>query len=70
MGRMATPDEFEEYKEGELCPYCYAEDVVEDAVNQEGKVVRKSKYCTKCEMRWTEIWEDGVFTSLYLDDGD
>ncbi|MFH1139139.1 MAG: hypothetical protein V1816_23910 [Pseudomonadota bacterium] len=70
MGRMATSDEFQEYKDIGLCPYCYAEDIVEDAVNQEGKVIRKSKYCTKCEMRWTEIWDDGVMTGLYLDDAD
>lgn len=70
MGRMATADEFEDYKENGLCPYCFAEDVVEDAVTQEGDVVKKSKYCTKCEMRWTEIWESDVMTGLYLDDGE
>ena len=70
MGRMATADEFEDYKENGLCPYCFAEDIVEDAVNHEGNVVKKSKYCTKCEMRWTEIWEGDVMTGLYLDDGD
>ena len=70
MGRMATPDEFEDYQENGLCPYCYAEDVVEDATNQEGNVIRKSKFCTKCDLRWTEIWEDDRMTGLYLDDAD
>ena len=70
MGRMATQDEFEDYKENGLCPYCYAEDVVEDATSREGRVTKKSKYCTKCELRWTEIWEDGEMTGLSLDDAD
>lgn len=70
MGRMATAEEFEEYMDNKLCPYCYAEDIVEDAVNQEGDVIKRSYYCTKCEMRWTEIWEGDEITGLYLDDGE
>ncbi|MBU2550569.1 MAG: hypothetical protein KKB20_19330 [Proteobacteria bacterium] len=67
MARMATTEEFEEYREGGLCPYCYAEDVVEDATAWEGKTLKKTKYCTKCEMRWTEIY---TMTGLYLDDAE
>ncbi|MEW6261811.1 MAG: hypothetical protein AB1641_01930 [Thermodesulfobacteriota bacterium] len=70
MGRMATPEEFEEYKSSGLCPYCYAEDVVSDATSVEAGVIRRTKYCSKCELRWTEVWEDNVLTGLYLDDGD
>lgn len=67
MPRMATQDEFEEYKDGGLCPYCYAEDVVVDAVSWEGKTVERKMYCDKCELRWTEKYE---MTGLYLDDGE
>ena len=67
MGREATPEEFEEYLDSGLCPYCYAEDVVTDATEWEGKTVRKRMYCNKCELRWTEIY---TMTGLYLDDGE
>ena len=67
MSRMATADELEEYRESGLCPYCYAEDVVEDGTEWEGNVLRKSKYCTKCEKRWIEIYE---MTGLDLMDAD
>ena len=70
MGRMATKEEFEDYQENGLCPYCFAEDVVEDGSETEGNITKIAKYCTKCELRWTEIWEDGVMTGLYLTDGD
>lgn len=71
MGRAATREEFEEYRDSGLCPYCYAEDVVEDATTQEGNIIKKSKYCTKCELRWTEIYgAPDTMTDLYLDDAD
>ena len=70
MPRMATQEEFEDYKDNPLCPYCYAEDVVEDGTTTEGAVTKKFMYCTKCELRWTEIWENGEMTGIYLDDAD
>ena len=70
MGRMADKDEFADYKEGGLCPYCFAEDVVEDGESIEDGVNKRYKFCTKCDLRWTEIWENGVMTGLYLDDAD
>ncbi|MFH1090669.1 MAG: hypothetical protein V1742_03770 [Pseudomonadota bacterium] len=74
MGRMATPTEFEDYQENGLCPYCYAEDVVEDAVSLERQIMRRRMLCTKCELRWTEIHsksgEGYVMTGLFLDDAE
>ncbi len=67
MGRIATSEEFEEYADSGLCPYCYASDVVEDGTDWEGGVLRKFKYCTKCEKRWTETYS---MTGLYLDDAE
>ena len=67
MARTATQDEFEEYKENPVCPYCYAEDVVEDGSTFEGGIYKKFKYCTKCELHWTEMY---TMTELYLDDAD
>ena len=67
MGRMATVEEFEDYKENGLCPYCFAEDVVEDGQEWEGNVLKKHKYCTKCNLRWTEVY---TMTELYLEDAD
>jgi len=65
MSRMATADEFSEYKDCGLCPYCFAEDIVKDATTWEGKILKQSMYCAKCEMRWTEIY---TMTGLFLDE--
>jgi transposase-like protein len=70
MARPATADEFQEYRENELCPYCFAEDVVENGSTVEGGITRIFKYCTKCEWKWTENWENGRMTGLWLDDAD
>lgn len=67
MARMANQEEFEEYADSGLCPYCFAEDVVDDGTDWEGKTLKKSKYCTKCEKRWDEIY---TMTGLYLHDAD
>jgi transcriptional regulator NrdR family protein len=67
MARMATTDEFEEYMEGGLCPYCYAEDIVLDSTTWEGKTVKRSMFCNKCDMKWTEMY---AMTGLFLDDSD
>jgi hypothetical protein len=67
MGRPATNDELEEYRDSGLCPYCFAEDVVEDGTTWEGRTLKKHKYCTKCELRWTEVY---TITELYLDDAE
>jgi len=65
MGRTAAADELAEYLDSGVCPYCYAEDVVEDGTDWEGNTLKKFKYCTKCEKRWTEIF---TMTGLFLDD--
>lgn len=67
MARMATTEEFDEYQDNGLCPYCYAEDVVDDGTEWEGGTLRRAKYCTKCEKRWQEIY---TMTALYLDDAE
>ncbi|MBW2061500.1 MAG: hypothetical protein JRI95_08055 [Deltaproteobacteria bacterium] len=67
MSRMATEEEFEEYSDSGLCPYCYAEDIVKDKTEWKGKTLRQSLYCTKCEKRWTEIY---TMTGLFLDDAE
>ena len=70
MPMLATVEEFEEYLENHNCPYCYAEDIVEDGRTVEGDVTRVVKYCSKCELRWTEIWQGGKMTGLWLDDAE
>nr|WP_319775885.1 hypothetical protein [uncultured Sphaerochaeta sp.] len=67
MGRMASPDEFDDYTSGGLCPYCYAEDIVDDGTEWEGRKLNRKKYCTKCEKKWTEVF---TMTELFLDDAD
>jgi transcriptional regulator NrdR family protein len=67
MGRYAGTDEFEEYRENGLCPYCFAEDVVDDGSEWSGNALKKHKYCTKCELRWTEEYH---MTGVYLTDAD
>jgi len=67
MPRMASADEFEEYQDNGLCPYCYAEDIVDDGTEWHGRTVRRRKYCSKCEKKWTEIY---AMAELWLDDSD
>ena len=67
MGRIATTDELNEYLENGLCPYCYAEDVVDDGSEWDGTTLKKFKYCSKCELKWTEIY---TMTGLDLTDAD
>ena len=67
MPRMASTDEIEDYQENRLCPYCYAEEIEKDATSWEGQTLKQTMYCTKCEMRWTEIY---TMTGLYLDEAE